>query len=65
MNLSIGVWLFWDCRSRYEVASGVNWETKGASKEGWWCLRIVMALSTTTKVSGVFGELTDLGWGGT
>lgn len=50
-NFRISVFSFWDWMSKYVVAAGVNWGIKGLRREGWWYLRIDMALSTR-KVSG-------------
>lgn len=33
-NLRISGFSFWDWRSRYEVAAGVNWGIKGLRREG-------------------------------
>lgn len=33
-NLRISGFSFWDWRSKYEVAAGVNWGIKGLRREG-------------------------------
>lgn len=68
-NFRIRDWSFWDWRSKEEVAAGVNWGIKGLRSEGWWYLRIDMALSTRKGSGGGGGgggggcrELTALDW---